>query len=141
MTTDENKMIESFDETILVRINPKESTLPIDTAAEWSKGFMLVNLLIKEMAKSRYEEVYTDGSGSKRKRIVIHPQLLGYLQERRKMLDQIYKMSGGEAYNEAKKEAVKKFAHFLFKMQNDDKIKKKYEKEVKKIIQSEVKNE
>lgn len=138
MTETEESAIEEFDETVLVRISPKETTLPIHTAAEWSKGFMLVNVLIKELAKNRYVETFKDNSGNDRSRVMLHPQMLGYIQERRHMMDQIWKLSGGEAVNEMKKETAKKFADFLFKMQTDNQLKEKYKKEAYKIIELEV---
>jgi len=37
MTEDKEDEIEKFEYTTLVKINPKQSTLPIDTAAEWGE--------------------------------------------------------------------------------------------------------
>jgi len=53
------------------------------------------------------------------------------------MIDQIFKLSGGELFNEVKKESVKKMAGFIFDMQIDG-IKEKYKKEAYKIIEAEV---
>jgi len=129
--------IEEFDTTVLVRINPRESTLPIDTSAEWTKGFSLINTLIKELSDHRYIEEFEDNSGVKRTRPMMHPQLLGYMQERRHMMDQIFKFLGGEVANELKKESAKKLAGFLFNLQIDE-IKEKYKKEAYDIIELEV---
>jgi hypothetical protein len=137
MVESEETAIEEFDTTVLVRINPKESTLPIDTSAEWTKGFSLINTLIKELSDHRYIEEFEDNSGVKRTRPMMHPQLLGYMQERRHMMDQIFKFMGGEVANELKKESAKKLADFLFKLQTD-KIKEQYKKEAYKIIELEV---
>ncbi len=125
MEDTEEDAIEEFDTTVLVRINPKESTLPIDTAAEWTKGFSLINTLIKELADHRYTEEFFDEGGKKRSRVMMHPQLLGYMQERRHMIDQIFKLMGGEVANEFKKEGAKKLADFIFQMQMDE-IKQQY---------------
>lgn len=142
MTMVETKQsaIVEFDTTMLVRINPRESSLPIDTAAEWTKGFGLINILVKELSDHRYIEEFEDNGGVKRKRPMLHPQLLGYIQERRKMIDQIFKLSGGEIDNEIKKESAKKLASFLFEMQVDG-IKEKYKKEAYNIIELEVLDE
>lgn len=129
--------IEEFDTTVLVRINPRESTLPIDTSAEWTKGFSLINTLIKELSDHRYIEEFEDNGGVKRTRPMMHPQLLGYMQERRHMMDQIFKFMGGEVANELKKESAKKLAGFLFNLQIDE-IKEKYKKEAYDIIELEV---
>lgn len=137
MEKSEERAIEEFDTTVLVRINPKKSTLPIDTGAEWTKGFTLLNTLIKKLADHIYLEEFEDATGITRKRAMLHPQLLGYIQERRKQIDQIFKIMGGEVANEVKKENAKNLAKFLFQMQMDD-IKKQYKKEAYNIIEVEV---
>lgn len=137
MVETEQSAIEEFDTTVLVRINPRESTLPIDTSAEWTKGFSLINVLIKELSDHRYIEEFEDNSGVRRTRPMMHPQLLGYMQERRHMMDQIFKFMGGEAVNEIKKESAKKLAGFLFNLQIDE-IKEQYKKEAYDIIELEV---
>ena len=137
MLETEQNAIEEFDTTVLVRINPRESTLPIDTSAEWTKGFSLINTLIKELSDHRYIEEFEDNGGVKRTRPMMHPQLLGYMQERRHMMDQIFKFMGGEVANELKKESAKKLAGFLFNLQIDE-IKEKYKKEAYDIIELEV---
>jgi len=137
MKDTEDSAIEEFNTTVLVRINPKQSTLPIDTAAEWTKGFSLINTLIKELTDHRYIEEFEDNGGVKRTRPMLHPQLLGYIQERRHMIDQIFKLMGGEVANEFKKESAKKLADFLFQMQMDE-IKQQYKDKAYDIIEVEV---
>ena len=137
MTEAEQNAIEKFDITTLVRIVPGKTTLPIDTSMEWNKGFKLVNLLIKELAEERYSEEWTDETGAERRRRVLHPQLLGYMQERRKMIDQIFKISGGEAMNEMKKETARKMADYIFKVNTDRETKEKYKKDALKLIEVE----
>jgi hypothetical protein len=136
MAEKEEEAIEQFDTTVLVRINPEKTTLPIDTAAEWTKGFTLLNVLIKELADHRYIEEFMDDGGNLRSRPMLHPQLLGYLQERRKQIDQIFKIMGGEVANEVKKESAKKLASVLFDMQMDE-IKQQYKGEAYNIIEVE----
>ena len=137
MTEIEKTTIDAFDTVALVVLDPKETSLPIDTAVEWNKGFRLINMLIKELTDLRYIEEFEDASGHMRERLIMHPQLLGYMQERRKTIDQIFKLSGGEIDNEIKKAGAKKLADFLFQMQTD-KIKEKYKKEAYEIIECEV---
>ena len=62
----EETALEKFEYTTLVKINPKQSTLPIDTAAEWTKGYMLINWVLLELAKDTYIEHYRDELGKKR---------------------------------------------------------------------------
>ncbi len=136
--SEQEKAIEKFEYTTLVKINPKQSTLPIDTAAEWTKGYMLINLVLLELAKDTYVDSYTDELGKPRRRTHIHPQMLPFLQERRRLQEQIWKISGGEAVNEGKKEFFKKQADFIFQMSQDVEFKDKHKDKVRKILEAEI---
>ena len=135
---EEENPIEEFKYTALVKINPKQSTLPIDTAAEWTKGYMLLNMTLLELAKDTYTEEYIDEVGAKRRRTHVNPQLLPFLQERRRLQEQIWKISGGEAVIEGKKELFKKQADLIFQMSQDYDFKKKYKHKVEKILEAEI---
>jgi len=137
MTEDKDE-IEKFEYTTLVKINPKQSTLPIDTAAEWTKGYMFLNMVLLELAKDTYVEPYVDELGESRRRTHIHPQMLPFLQERRRLQEQIWKISGGEAVNEGKKEFFKKQADFIFQMSQDVEFKEKHKKSVRKILETDI---
>ena len=130
--------IEEFRYTTLVRINPKQSTLPIDTAAEWKKGYELINVILYKIAKDTYTENYIDETGKKRRLTHVHPQLLSFIQERRRLQDQIWKISGGEAVMEVKKELFKKEAELIFQMSQDRDFKKKYKGKIEKVLEAEV---
>ena len=134
----EQEEIEKFKYTTLVKINPGESTLPIDTVAEWSKGFGLVNYIIYLLSKSIYIEEYIDEFEIKREVPKIHPQLLSFMQERRRLQDQMWKISGGEARMEGKKELYKKQADFIFEMSQDNDFKEKHKKNIRKILEAEI---
>ena len=134
----EETAIEEFKYTTLVKINPGESTLPIDTVAEWFKGFELVNQVIYLLGKSTYKENWTDETGVKREIPKVHPLLLPFIQERRKLQDQIWKIGGGEAIMEGKKEFFKKQADMIFQMSQDHEFKEKYKMKVQKIIEAEI---
>lgn len=130
--------VEEFKYTTLVKINPKQSTLPIDTTAEWTKGYMLINLILLELAKDTYTETFTDETGETRRRTHVHPQLLSFEVERRKLQDQIWKISGGEAVLEVKKELFKKEAELIFQMSQDRDFKKKYRGKIEEILETEI---
>ena len=130
--------IEKFEYTTLIKINPGESTLPIDTVAEWSKAFGLVNYVIFLLGKSIYIEKYIDELGIRRELPKIHPQLLAFMQERRKLQDQMWKISGGEARNEGKKEFFRKQADFIFQMSQDNDFKENHKETMKKIFEAEI---
>ena len=135
---EEETLIEEFQYTTLVKINPGESTLPIDTVAEWFKGFDLVNHVIYILSKSTYTEEWVDETGVKREIPKVHPLLLPFMQERRKLQDQIWKIGGGEAIMEGKKELFKKQADLIFQMSQDQDFKEKYKAKVEKIIEAEI---
>jgi len=135
---EQEEAIEEFKYTTLVKINPGASTLPIDTVAEWTKGFELVNYVIYLLSKSIYIEEYTDELGVNRVVPKVHPQLLAFMQERRKLQDQMWKIGGGEARMEGKKELYKKEADFIFQMSQDNDFKEKHKKAVRKILEAEI---
>jgi len=135
---DQELTIQNFEYTTLVKINPKESTLPIDTVAEWNKGYMLINMVLLELAKDTYVDFYVDERGKERRDTHVHPQFLSFFQERRKLADQIWKISGGEAMNEGKKEFFKKQADFIFQMSQDVDFKDKHRDAVKQILEAEL---
>lgn len=136
--TKQEEAIDEFKYTTLVKINPGESTLPIDTVAEWTKGFELTNYVIYLLSKAIYIESYIDELGEKREVPKIHPQLLAFMQERRKLQDQMWKISGGEARMEGKKELYKKQADFIFEMSQDNEFKEKHKKNIRKILEAEI---
>ena len=137
-TEDLVEVIEEFKYTALVKINPKQSTLPIDTTAEWTKGYMLLNTVLLELAKDTYTEIYIDETGEKRRLTHVHPQMLSFLQERRRLQEQIWKISGGEAVIEGKKELFKKQADLIFQMSQDHTFKERHKDKVQKLIEAEI---
>lgn len=128
---------EHIEETVLVRIEAEKATLPLDTVAEVSKGFALLNKLLYEVLKDKYKDEIVDSSGNVRKITKYHPWTLEILKERRRTLDQIWKFQGGEALNEARKESAKRFADKIFDMQEPD-IKKKHKDEFIEILEADV---
>lgn len=135
---EKNLVVQEFEYTTLVKINPKESTLPIDTVAEWSKAFGLVNYVIYLLGKSIYIEQYRDEFGILREIPKIPIQLLSFMQERRKLQEQMWKISGGEARNEGKKELYRKQADLIFQMSQDNDFKDEHRKSVRKILEAEL---
>lgn len=138
MTSELKGPIISFETTELMNINPKESTLPIDTVAEWTKGFSLVNEIIHLLSEDTYLEEFEDSSGEVHTRHRINPMLLPFLKERRALMDQFYKVSGGEAVNEAKKEVSKSLANAIFNFKQDRKVNEKNREKVIEILENDV---
>lgn len=126
-----------MDKTFLVQVNPEQSTLPIDVAATWTQGFLYVNKILEMVDKDSFVDNYIDETGKDRRQTHLHPLLLPLLQERRRMIEQVWKISGGEVMNEVKKSVVKNFAKQLFESQLS-KNKQKYQEDFKKIIEAEV---
>ncbi len=136
MTTEEKFELKDFGQTYVLRVSEKETNLPIDTAAELTKGFVLVNDLIGRLYREIYLEEHEDRSGNTRERTVVHPLLLKLVEERRKTLDQIFKMSGGEMIQEAGKETMKQYIKKIFEFSQDREVKEKYKDQVRKTIES-----
>ncbi len=123
--------------TFLVQINPEQSTLPIDVASTWTQGFLYINKILEMVDKDTFVETFLSETGRERQQTHIHPLLLPMLQERRRMIEQVWKISGGEIMNEAKKTIVKSFAKQIFESQLS-KQKQKYQKDFIEIIEGEV---
>lgn len=130
--TKENK---DFDETALMKIEKGQSTLPIQVAAEWTKGYKLINKVISMMNADTFVETYEDDVGKDRRRTHIHSQLLPFLQERRRMADQIWKFVGGEAINEGRKKIMHNMADIIFQMTQDDDFLEKHKDKIQDILE------
>ena len=128
-----------MDKTFLVQINPGQSTLPIDVASTWTQGFLYINKILEMIDKDTFVETFLDETGKDRRQTHIHPLLLPMMQERRRMIEQVWKISGGEIMNEAKKTIVKSFAKQIFESQLSNQ-KEQYKKEFIEIIENEVHN-
>ncbi len=142
MSSQENSQeIEKFDELELMKIDSKDSTLAIDVVSEWSKGYKLINMLIKELYDERYIDYIEDSKGGEHKVTKSNPLLLQYMKERRVLEDQFWKFIGGDVANEAKKESVKELAKQLFNFSIDSETKEKFKKQAIKIIEAEFNEE
>ena len=137
MTTKMESKELDLGKTFLVQVNPERSSLPIDVASTWTQGFLYVNKILEMIDKDTYVETFVDETGKARSRTHIHPLLLPILQERRRMIEQVWKISGGEIMNEVKKSVVKNFARQLYESQLS-KQKEKYQKNFIEIIEGEV---
>lgn len=137
MALEEVKEKLDMGKTFLVQINPEQSTLPIDVASTWTQGFLYINKILEMVDKDTFVEDYLDEAGNTRRQTHIHPLLLPMLQERRRMIEQVWKISGGEIMNEAKKSVVKSFAKQIFESQLS-KQKEKYKENFIEIIEGEV---
>lgn len=107
------------------------ATLPIDTAVEWRKGYELTSKLLNMLVKDIHVTEYTDDYGNKRRKTEIPSELMRFLKERRLQIKQIFKIAGGEALNEAKKEKAKQMVQAIW--ENPDKD--KYEQDAINIIE------
>lgn len=137
MTSELNDQSLSFENTDLMDIDPSKSTLALDTMKEWTKGFVLVNEIILKLNENTYEEDFLDNNGNTRTKVKIHPMLLSFMKERRVLMDQYWKISGGEAVNEVKKEVSKQLASTIFNFKQNKKSNDKYRKNVIEILETE----
>ena len=138
---EEKHPIEKFKSTVLLNIDAGKSTLPIDTAAEWNKGYVLINEVIYRLYNDTYTEDFIDEIGEKRKQTHIHNQLLPFLQERRRMQEQIWKLMGGEAVVEGQKQVMRNIADMIFNIGKDPKLRESNKDKIKEIIETEFNNE
>ena len=137
MTSELNNESVSFENTDLMDLDPAKSTLALDTMKEWTKGFVLVNEIISKLNESTYEEEFMDSKGNLRKKPKLHAMLLPFMKERRVLMDQYWKISGGEAVNEAKKEVSKQLASTIFNFKQNPESNEKYRKNVIDILETE----
>ena len=129
-------IIKAFDDSLLLVKKSTKQSLPLDTVGEWKKGIQLVDALITEILSQSYIEQIEDKNGDFHKKTTYDPLLPTWVRERRLLLDQIYKFSGGEAVNEGKKEVIKNMAKVIFHASmSDEKI--KHAEKFKKIIEAE----
>lgn len=127
--------VEAFDESSLVKIEKGQATLPIQVASEWDKGYKLINKVIVMMMKDTHVEEYVDEVGDDRTNTHIHPQLLPFIQERRRMADQIWKFIGGEAVNEGRKKMMHNMADIIFQMTQDEDFLEKNKDKFREILE------
>lgn len=133
----EDSALVPFDHTVLIKLKPGNSTLPIDTSAEWTKGYMMLNKMIAMLYEDVHKEEYINDNGERHQRTIINPQLIDLLKERRRTIEQIWKIAGGEVMNEAKKESIKKMVDFVWHSQEKE-IKDQHKHEVVEILEEDV---
>ena len=127
--------VKDFDVGTLVKVDTGEATLPIQVASEWDKGYKLINKVIVMMMQDTHVEKYVDEVGDKRTNTHIHPQLLPFIQERRRMADQIWKFIGGEAVNEGRKKMMHNMADIIFQMTQDEDFLEKNKDKFRQILE------
>ena len=118
--SEENNAIDEFKYTSLVEIKPGKSNLMIDTAKEWQKGFVLVNSIVARLGEDIWDEQFEDDNGNTHTRTHINQQLLPWVQERRRLMEQFWKISGGEAVVEGQKQAYRNLADMIFSARQDE---------------------
>lgn len=127
-----------LNQTFLVEIQPEEVTLPIDTAAELTKDILWINELLNEVVNERYVTEVEDSKGNYHPVTKFHPLTMKLFEEKRKRVDQIWKILGGETQNEIKKEIGKFTAKAIFEVSKSSNDKKNYKDEAIKIIEAEI---
>jgi hypothetical protein len=143
MTEDdkENRQLVRFGKTTLVEIKPGQSTLPIDTAAEWSNTYILINDIISLLKDDITVETFIDDEGNTKTRHHIPSQLLQWVQTNIKMREQIWKMMGGEARVEGQKQHARNMADLIFQMGKDAKTRDELDEKIKIVIDAEFADE
>jgi hypothetical protein len=96
---------------------------------------MLVNTIIAKIGDNEWDEIIIDENGNERKRKHIDPQLLPWVQERRRVIEQFWKVSGGEAVVEGKKQAYKNMADMIFNARQDKEFIEEHEKDFIEVLE------
>lgn len=137
MSENETLELVPLKQTALMKIKTEDSTVLIDTAAELNKGYYWLNVLIDEVVNQRHIESVEDDTGNFYERTKFHPLTMKLFEERRKTLELIHKISGGEIRNEIKKELGKLSAKAIFDASKNPKTKEEFINQAKSIIEAE----
>ena len=135
--TEKKRDLIPFEETILVRINPEDSTLPIDTAGEITKGIMWINELLGTLLSESYQDTITDSKGGEHQITKFHPLTMKVFQERRKSIDQVMKFINNQPESLVKEELSKLTAQALFSMSKNFKDKQKVKNKAFEVLEAE----
>lgn len=113
----ENKAITKKKENDSLDLLDGERTLPIDVATEMSRGYdMVMDIINKLSSDTRVEEIMDDDGKIIGQRTHIHPQLIKWIEEARKMWLDIWKTGGGEIQQEVEKKKIEVKAKILMAM-------------------------
>lgn len=126
-----------MEHTYVLDVDDEQSTLPIDTAAELTKGLMVVNDLLGKIIKESYIEEVEDRQGKKHIRTNFHPLMTKMLDEQRKRVDQIHRVLGGQLLQDIGKETAKITAKMIFEASKNQKSKRNQREKVITILEEE----
>lgn len=114
---EENNAIIKKEESAPLAALDTESSLSIEVAREMLKGFELIQDIVDKLkSDTRTDELHDDEGKVIGHRSYVNPQLLKWVQEARRYLDNMWKLGGGELQHEAEKKKIEIKANLIMKL-------------------------
>ncbi len=111
-----NAIVKSKENSPLDSLNT-ESNLSVEVAREMLKGFELIQDIVDKLKNDTRTDKIVDGEGEVvGTRSYVNPQLLKWVQEARRYLDNMWKLGGGELQHEAEKKKIEIKANLIMKL-------------------------
>lgn len=125
-------------QTFITSLDSEKPSLPQDTARELQKGIHWVNTLLEDVLNERFQEELEDRNGERHSQTHFHPLTMKLMEEQRKRIDQMWKILGGEARNEALKDVAKLTAKAIFQASQNQESKRKHKEDAIEILEADV---
>lgn len=114
---EENNTIIKREENKPLAVLSNDSSLSIEVAREMIKGFELIQEIVDKLKNEiRTDEIKDEDGEVVGQRSYINPQLLKWVQESRRYLDNMWKLGGGELEHEAEKKKIEIKANLIMKL-------------------------
>lgn len=113
--SDQRRIVEYPTESIVVvRMDPNKITLPVDAVSEMTKDFVLINNIIALLKDDMRQEIETDDEGNRRTRSILNPSMIHWMRLKRDLINDLWKMAGGEVQQQIMKEKAAIVGKILF---------------------------
>lgn len=114
---EENTAITKTQENTPLAVLNTDNSLSIEVAREMLKGFELIQDIVNKLkSDTRTDEIHDEGGEIIGHRSYVNPQLLKWVQEARRYLDNMWKLGGGELQHEAEKKKMEIKANLIMKL-------------------------
>ena len=111
-----NAIVKTEENSPLAALNT-ETTLSVEVAREMLKGFELIQDIVDKLkSDTRTDELVDDEGKVVGQKSYVNPQLLKWVQEARRYLDNMWKLGGGELQHEAEKKKLEIKANLIMKL-------------------------
>ena len=114
---EENNAIVKAEQNLPLSSLDTKSNLSVEVAREMLKGFELIQDIVDKLKNDTRTDKIVDGEGEVvGTRSYVNPQLLKWVQEARRYLDNMWKLGGGELQHEAEKKKIEIKANLIMKL-------------------------